>query len=120
MNGRSRQRNLIAPPPVLFEKQVRREDLRSTKNRLWRFTHTHCEGNLLGLPPGEPKDWGAVSIQDLKDVHTFRVDPQHDACLGPLLREDPVEVDPVLCQPLAHLQGQTQYSKTMAQDRDQL
>lgn len=64
---------------------------------------TYVEGNLLGLPPGEAENRCAVSVEDLKDQHTLAEDSQHDASLGPLLREHSVEVDAVFCQLLANL-----------------
>lgn len=65
---------------------------------------TYIEGNLFGLPPGEAEHGRAVSVEDLEDEHPLAEDSQHDASLGPLLREYSVEVDAVLCQLLANLQ----------------
>lgn len=68
-----------------------------------RDAGTYGKRNLFCLPPGEPEHWGAVSIKDLKNEDPLAVDAQHDARLGPLLREHPMEVDTILCQLLAHL-----------------
>lgn len=65
---------------------------------------TYVEGDLFGVPPGEPEHGRAVPVEDLKDEHPLAEDAQHDAGLGPLLREHAVEVDAVLCQLLADLQ----------------
>ena len=66
-------------------------------------TSAYCKGNLLSVPPGEPQNRRAISIKHLKDEHTLGVDTQHDACLGPLLRKHSMEMNPIFCQPLAHL-----------------
>lgn len=66
---------------------------------------TYVEGNLFGLPPGEAEHGRAVSVEDLEDEHPLAEDSQHDASLGPLLREHSVEVDTVFCQLLANLQA---------------
>lgn len=64
---------------------------------------TYVEGNLFGLPPGEAEHGRAVSVEDLEDEHPLAEDSQHDASLGPLLREHSVEVDTVFGQLLANL-----------------
>lgn len=64
---------------------------------------TYVEGNLLGLSPRKAEHWCAVSVEDLEDEHPLAEDSEHDASLGPLLREHTVEVDTVFCQLLANL-----------------
>lgn len=59
--------------------------------------------NLFCLPPRKSQDRRTVSIKDLKNEHPLAVDTQHDARLGPLFWQHPMEMDTVLCHSLADL-----------------
>lgn len=73
-------------------------------------TRTYYKGNLFCLPPGEPQHRRPISVKDLKDEHPLAVDTHHNACLRPLFRKHPMEMDAILRQPLAHLKKKSRQS----------
>lgn len=71
---------------------------------------TYTKGYFLCLSPWEAQHRCTGTIVNFKNDNSFATHSQQDSCLGSLLRQHMMKVNPIFCEPLTQLHRSRQWN----------